>query len=130
MAFPEQSIKLPSTAGFEYARSVSEVLLNSAVVDIPYAATLVLPPLEFRDTVFVVAALTGNTIVPAISGSRKGQRVTFLFTQDGTGGRTITWNAVFAAAANSGSTANHKAACSFVFDGARWVQEAALTFKA
>ena len=130
MAFPEQSIKLASTAGFEYARSMSEVLLIAAVIDVPYAATLVIPPLEFFHTTFVVAALTGNTTVPAIPGARKGQRVTFAFTQDSTGGRTITWNAVFAAAANSGSTASHKAACSFVYDGSRWVQEAALTFKA
>ena len=127
----EASVKQLGPQAIEYARSGKEVQLQDATIDIPYAATLVLPVVEYDLTTFNVAALTGNTIVPAIVGARKGMKVTFLFAQDGTGGRTITWNSAFAASANSGSTASHVAATTFVYSGTRWVQEGgALTFKA
>lgn len=127
----EASVKQLGTQAYEYARSNTEIQLQDHVISQAYAATLAVPSLSSHNTVIKVAALTGNTIVPAPLGLRTGMRVTYCFEQDGTGGRTITWNAVHAASANSGSTASHVAATTFVYNGARLVQEGgALTFKA
>lgn len=129
MPYQDASTKLHSTTAFEYTRGVTEIVLGAATIDIPFAATLVLPTLEFFHTTFVVAALTGNVTIPAMAGGRKGMRVTFVFTQDGTGSRTVTWNAQQKAATNGAGTANQVGATSFVFNGTNWVQEGALAFK-
>lgn len=96
-----------------------------------YAATIT-PAITGAFTHVQVGVLTGNVTIGAPTGSfAVGSRLSMGFTQDATGGRTVTWNAVFAASANSGSTASHKAATEFVYDGSRWVQYGgALTFKA
>lgn len=69
-----------------------------------------------------VDALTGNLAINAPTNPRKGGKLCFAFTQDVTGGRTITWNAAFKKAADGGGTANQKGATEFVCDGANWVQ--------
>lgn len=123
--------RILETQAFGMAHSVGAVKFGEAVIDQAYAATLAVPTLEYPDTVIVVAALTGNTIVPAPLGARKGMRLTYVFLQDGTGSRTVTWNAVHAAATNGAGTANQVGATSFVYSGTRWVQEGgALTYKA
>lgn len=104
---------------------------EDSTILIPYAATLVLPSISKADTTFIVATLTGNTIVPALVGMQAGDRVTFLFTADATGARTITWNAQMAFTANGANTANQKGATCFVYDGTRFQQTSgALVFKA
>lgn len=96
-----------------------------------YAAT-VTPAITGAMTHVQVGVLTGNITIGAPTGSfAVGSRLSFGFTQDGTGSRTITWNAVFAFTANGSGTANQKAATEFVYDGSRWVQYGgALAFKA
>jgi len=76
------------------------------------------------DTV-VVGALTANiTAVNAPTNPTTGQRLTILFLQDGTGGRTVAgWNAVFKQAwADTGNTLNKRSSISFVYDGTNWIQ--------
>ena len=64
----------------------------------------------------------GNLTISAPSNPRTGGMLVFAFTQDVTGGRTITWNAAFKKAADGAGTANQKGATSFVYDGTNWVQ--------
>jgi hypothetical protein len=97
-----------------------------------YAATIT-PALTGDETVIVVAALTGAMTVAAPAGTvadQEGKRLTFLFAQDGTGGRAVTWNAAFVKAADSGSGASTRAATTYVCDGVKWVQiGGAMTFR-
>lgn len=85
-----------------------------------YAAT-VTPDASVSGT-WVVGALTGNIIIAAPTNAATGQRLTMVFTQDGTGGRTITWNAVFKKAADGAGGASTKGSTSFMYDGTNWVQ--------
>lgn len=133
MALNIQNSSLASPMQYEIAKVVREAeMSDDGLVDVvAYAATITQNMSGLSKKTVVVAALTGNITVAAPLNPRVGQRLAFCFTQDATGGRTVTWNAAFAAAANSGSTANHKAATEFVYDGSRWVQLAgAMTFKA
>jgi hypothetical protein len=80
-----------------------------------------------------VGVLTANMTINAPATSvgytstiPTGTSMTMLFTQDATGGRTLTWNAIFlrsTALATSG-TANQRAAITFVWDGTNWVETA------
>jgi hypothetical protein len=71
--------------------------------------------------VLTAARLVGAPIAPGI-----GQRVVFCFVQDGTGGRAVTWNAVFKGSwSNTGNTANKRSSIAFVYDGTNWNQDGA-----
>lgn len=96
--------------------------------DIAYAASIT-PDLSLGTTI-IVGALTGNITINAPTNRVKGERITFIFTQDGTGGHTITWNAVFKKAADGAGTANQVGSTQFVsYDGTNLVQiGGALTF--
>lgn len=125
----EQASKLFSTTAAEYANAVSEALLQEDTQVVAYAAT-VTPTVSRHRNVMQIAALTGNIAIGAPIGARKGMSLTFLFTQDATGSRTVTWNAVFKAAANGAGAANTVGSTTFYFDGTNWVQDAgALVFK-
>ncbi len=69
-----------------------------------------------------VGTLTGNLTINAPANPRRGAKLEFAFAQDATGGRTITWNAVFRKAADGAGAANQKGATAFLYDGANWVQ--------
>lgn len=80
------------------------------------------------DTV-VVGALAGNRTIAAPTNLTVGQNLTYCFTQDGTGGRTLTWNAIFKKAADGAGTSNQRGVTSFTYDGTNLVQRGgALTF--
>lgn len=66
--------------------------------------------------------MTGNLTINAPTNPRTGAMLVFGFTQDATGGRTITWNAVFKNVTDGTGAPNQKGATSFVYDGANWVQ--------
>ncbi|MEW5708787.1 MAG: hypothetical protein AB1830_07770 [Pseudomonadota bacterium] len=69
-----------------------------------------------------VGTLTGNITINAPTNPRRGARLEFVFAQDGTGNRTITWDVVFKKAADGAGAANQKGATAFLYDGANWVQ--------
>lgn len=69
-----------------------------------------------------MGVLIGNLTINPPANPRTGAMLVFTFAQDATGGRTITWNAVFKKAADGTGTGNQKAGTSFVYDGANWVQ--------
>lgn len=96
--------------------------------DIAYAAAIT-PDIGAGRTIHV-GVLTGNITINAPTGVIKGERVAFTFIQDGTGGRTITWNAVFKKAADGAGTANQVGTIEFIcYDGTNFIQSGgALTF--
>lgn len=88
---------------------------------IAFAAELgLIDPLkgEFID----VGILTGNVTVPAPFAPQKGQQLTFFFTQDGVGGRTVTWNAAFKVNWAPNTAAGKVNTITFRYDGEHWVQ--------
>jgi hypothetical protein len=73
----------------------------------------------------ISTGLPGNITIGAPSNGVVGQTLTFNFVQDGTGGRTVTWNAVFVrnSWSDSGNTANTRSSISFMcLDGTNWVE--------
>jgi hypothetical protein len=68
--------------------------------------------------------LTGNITISAPTKPHAGQRLTFIFRQDATGGRTVTWNAIFKQNWSPTTTASKVNTITFVYDGANWVQVA------
>lgn len=73
-------------------------------------------------------ALTGNVTAITISNPGKGQKWTIVFTQDGTGGRTVAgWPSnvkLTGAALTVTSTLNVKSVISFVYDGTNHLEMA------
>lgn len=73
----------------------------------------------------IATTLSENTTVSAPTNlPAQGERVTFQFTQDATGGRTVAWNAAYvfpAAWSNTGNTAGKKCVAEFVSDGSALV---------
>lgn len=73
-----------------------------------------------------IVTLGGNRTMGAPTNLRNGQRITYLIKQDGTGGRTLAWNAAFKTAwVDTGNTLNKRSTISFRYDGTNWNQEGA-----
>lgn len=69
--------------------------------------------------------LTSDCTIVAPTFARKGQRATYLLTQDSTGSRVLTWASVFSTTwNNTGNAANAEAVIDFVNDGTYWQQDA------
>jgi hypothetical protein len=64
--------------------------------------------------------LTGNVTSSTISGMVKGQLVTFVITQDGTGGRTFAFPATVKGAFPVNPTAGSTSVQTFIFDGSNF----------
>jgi hypothetical protein len=87
---------------------------------IAYAATIT--PNAALGQVVGVGTLTGNLTVNAPTSPIRGQRVFLLFKQDGTGGRVVTYNAVFEGApAPVSLLAGTTFYSEFVYNGTAWV---------
>lgn len=67
---------------------------GDTAVSVSYAASIT-PDLT-AGNIFNVGTLTGNITINAPTGTpTDGARIQFRLNQDGTGGRTVTWNAIF-----------------------------------
>lgn len=91
------------------------------VQQLAYAATIT--PDCSKAERFIIGALTGALTMNAPTNAQPGQTLEFAFLQDGTGGRVITWNAVFKKAADGAGTANQRASTRFLYDGTNWIQQ-------
>jgi hypothetical protein len=70
-----------------------------------------------------IGALTANITINAPTNPFRGLHLTFVFVQDGTGGRTVTWNAVFKVHwRDDGNVAGRRSTIRFYYDGANWQQ--------
>lgn len=73
---------------------------------------------ECIQVTLTAARLVGAPLNPII-----GQRLTFLFIQNGTGGWAVTWNAAFVTAwSDTGNTANKRSSIEFEYNGSKWNQ--------
>ena len=70
--------------------------------------------------------LAGNRTLAAPTSATTGQFISILIIQDGTGGRTITWNAVYEFAADTAptltATANLGDLFTFRYNGSKWLE--------
>ena len=70
--------------------------------------------------------LAGNRTMAAPTNSTTGQFISILVIQDGTGGRTISWNAVFEFTTDTAPTLTTTAAKGDIFvfryNGAKWLE--------
>ena len=70
--------------------------------------------------------LAGNRTMSAPTNSTTGQFISILVIQDGTGGRTISWNAVFEFTTDTAPTLTTTAAKGDIFvfryNGAKWLE--------
>lgn len=127
MPFAQQQVQTLSAQAYEFARDTSEIYFGEDVVVVASAAAPVLPPLQRKDTTFIVA-LGVNMTIPTLLNPRVGMRVLFVFAASGV--FTVTYPGNFAFSANGAAAANQVGATAFVWNGTKWVQEAgALTFK-
>lgn len=73
-----------------------------------------------------ILTLTNNITINAPTNAAAGAILEFLLIQDGTGGRTVTWNSgsngfVFQVAwTNTGNTLGKKSYARFIYDGTKW----------
>lgn len=89
---------------------------------VAYAATIT-PDASLGDQI-QIGTLTGNLILNQPTNGYAGATVTFYFYQDGTGGRTVTYNGANwrVRADTIDTTAYHWSTVSFTFDGTWWQQ--------
>jgi len=74
------------------------------------------------------SVLAANATINAPTNPSLGQELTFTFIQDGTGGRTVSWNAVFKQSwSDTGNTSNKRSSITFWYDGTNWNQQGAQT---
>lgn len=86
--------------------------------NIAYSAT---PTITCRDGAYTtIGALTGNITALTVTGPIVRDTMTILFTQDGTGGRTVTLGSTFKGPAVGSGTANQKCMIFMRFDGTNW----------
>jgi len=70
--------------------------------------------------------LAASRTMGAPTNPHTGAIITYQITQDGTGGWTVTWNAVFKHAwSNTGNTAGKTSSISFWYNGSNWIQKGA-----
>jgi len=73
--------------------------------------------------VIAISALTGNLTLNIPLNPMQGMRLVFIILQDGTGGRTVAFNAAFKHNwSDVGNTANKTSTISFVYNGTNWIQ--------
>ncbi|MGE5612707.1 MAG: right-handed parallel beta-helix repeat-containing protein [Bacillota bacterium] len=86
---------------------------------VAYAATLT--PNPYNGEIFATT-LTGNVTIANPVYKHEGQRLTLELTQDGTGGRTVTFGSRFRTSGAITTTANTLTTIHFEFDGMNWQQ--------
>lgn len=92
---------------------------NPDTQDIAYAASIT--PSAAAGERIIVGTLTGNITINAPTLPSKGAKLSFAFTQDATGSRTLTWNAAFKKGTDVLGAASQKAAIEYLYDGTNWV---------
>ena len=84
-----------------------------------FASTL---SIDVEDGPIVTTTLTGAMTVNAPTNMITGQELTFILTQDVTGGRVVTWNAVFKENWDPNTTGSKINTITFFYDGTNWIQ--------
>ena len=107
--------------------TAANVIVNNAQTII-YGTNIT--PNLFSGGFMNVGTLTGTMAIAAPTSANIGATITFKFTQDATGGRTVTWDTIYhfvsAAWVDAIITtdANKISYISFTYDGTNWIQQA------
>lgn len=88
---------------------------------IAYAAAVT--PDVTKGHIVKVGTLTGAITVNAPINGKLGDELEFMFLQDATGGRVITWNAAFKKAADGAGVLNQSGTTRYRHDGTNWIQQ-------
>jgi hypothetical protein len=67
-------------------------------------------------------ALTGDITMSPVVNMITGQKLSFIFVQDATGGRVVTWDAVFKQNSTPNTAANKINTIDFIYYGGAWIQ--------
>ena len=123
---------MPNATGTVILQADTATLTNKRVTPrttlVTYAASIT--PASDTADVYGCDSLTGNITINAPSGTpTDGQVLVVRLTQDGTGGRTMTWNAAFITTGADTTTASTTTTRVFRRHSARakWIQEAYTT---
>jgi hypothetical protein len=107
-----------------------EINSEGAIVTVPYSSTYT--PTPFSGATMKIT-LTGNMTInaPPTSAANQtdcyaGQRMKFIFIQDSTGGRTVTFGSGYKANWSPVTTPNATNVIEFIFDGTYWIQTSAV----
>lgn len=117
-----------ANVGTEYNSPLSSrVASENTIVTLTDAATVAIDSSTGEHFVLTATAGVGATrAIGAPTLTRSGQRISITFIQDGTGGRALTWNAVFKTAwSDTGNTLSKRSTISYIFDGTNWNQDGA-----
>ena len=130
---PEATVTVPAVVNIKDSRIMQDLVTHSTsyftvnqvdnpnIQTVAYAATIT--PNPNLGSRINVGALTGALTIAAPVNPQSGQIIDFAFLQDGTGGRVITWNAVFKKAADGAGTANQRGSTRYRYDGTYWIQQ-------
>lgn len=108
---------------FEYLKQ--QQVLRTTTQRIAYASTITPDPT--KGEIIIVDDLTGNITVNNPVGAREGMWLHFQFTQDGSGGHTISFGTDFLTNWTPSTTADDTNTISFRYDGTVWVQHSTAT---
>lgn len=119
-SFDGRSVSVDSTLNFVgMAIALTQVVLTDA-------ASIV--TLANAGNYFTVTIAGNRTMAAPTNFPANGQRITYTIIQDGVGGRTMAWNAVFKVTwSDTGNTLNKRSSISFIYDGTNWNQDGAQT---
>lgn len=127
-----RTLTIPNATGTLVLRDDTATLSNKRITPristVTYSATLNINSDNF-DELFC-ASLTGNVAIAAPTGTpTEGQRLTIKLTQDGAGGRTITYNAAFVTSGASTTTLSTTETRVFEWNvnRAKWIQVSVTT---
>jgi hypothetical protein len=88
---------------------------------VAYAASITVDVTTNTD--FIISVLTGNTTINSPLSPTTNKIISFSFTQDTLGNRTVTWNAVFTGVTLPASGKhNETTSIQFRYNGTNWVQ--------
>ena len=127
-----RTLTIPNASGtlvlLDDAVTLSNKRITRRVSSVAYAASIDVNANSFDE--LRCASLTGNVAINAPIGTHtEGQRLTVKLTQDGVGGRTMTWNAAFITTGADTTTASTTTTREFEWDvtRAKWIQVAYTT---
>lgn len=109
------------TGGILDAGTRTSAKMDGGKQTIAYAATIT--PNALSGETIEVGTLTGNVLVALPLNPVEGMKQIYHFTQDGVGGRTVTWNANFDTNwVDTGNTASKRATVAFTYFASYWRQ--------
>lgn len=107
---------------FNSQKGYQTVSYASSIIPNPYLGEKIMITLTGNITISNVTNTTAQTSGTIPRGLHAGCMLTFIFAQDGTGGRTVTWDTTYKVNWTPTTTANKINTIQLVYNGTNWVQ--------